>query len=188
MDCLEVIRTRKSVRSFSSETINQEILDQILEAGRLAPSAQNKQCWRFLVVSNPELIKKIAFHSVIGSVNFFLKEAPLIIIACADPAKSLTLNKQDYYLVDTAIAFQQMILAAWNLGIGSCWIGAFDESNLKKLFSIPEHIRIVALSPFGFPAKKRQCMILLFPPLPNQKKDSRLIKSYIIINGITLLN
>lgn len=151
MDGLELIKMRHSVRSFKSDPISQDIINEITEAGRLAPSAQNKQCWRFLVLTDKELIKKVAYHSVIGTVNYFIKDAPLLIIACADPSQSVVLNQQNYYLVDTAIAFQQMMLAAWNFGIGSCWLAALNEKSLKKLFNIPEPIRIVGMSPFGYP-------------------------------------
>jgi nitroreductase len=154
MEFLEVIKSRRSIRSFKPDPIEEEKLHEILEAGRSAPSAQNKQCWRFIVINDKELIKKVAFHSIIGSVNFFLKDAPLIIIACADPKRSVNLNKQEYYLVDTAIAFHQMMLTAWSYGIGSCWLAAFDEKSIRKLLEIPEDIRIVGISPFGYPAEK----------------------------------
>lgn len=150
----EVIFTRKSIRSFDSKDVPANIVEKILESGRCAPSAQNRQCWRFLVINDRELIQKIAFHSFIGTVNFFIKDAPLLIIACALPKESIQMNQQDYYLVDTAIAFHQMILTAWANGIGSCWMAAFNENKLKKVLAIPDSVRIVALSPFGYPKDK----------------------------------
>ena len=75
-------------------------------------------------------------------------------MACADPTKSGKMNDQNYYLVDTAIAFQQMMLTAWNFGIGSCWLGAFNEEKVKKNLAIPKEIRVVAISPFGYPKNK----------------------------------
>ena len=121
----------------------------------MAPSFQNRQCWRFIVVRDKKVRRELALKSgIIGKVNFFVKDAPVIIVACADPRKSGTMNGQKYYLVDTAIAFQQMMLTAWNFGIGSCWLAAFNEKNVRKILDIPENIRVVSLSPFGYPKEK----------------------------------
>ena len=98
---------------------------------------------------------------LIGLANFFIRKAPCVIIACADLASNVRINQQDYYLVDTAIAFQQMMLMAWSNGIGSCWLGAFSEKKLKPWLKLPENWRIVALSPFGYPAEKQS----LYPKL-----------------------
>ncbi len=155
MEFNDVIMTRKSVRSYLPDPIPDDILQTILEAGRNAPSYQNKQCWRFIVINNREKIKEFAANTgLIGKVNFFIKDAPLIIVACADISRSGTMNKQDYYLVDSAIAFHQMMLTAWNNGIGSCWMAAFDEDRVRKSLSIPRSIRVVAISPFGYPKEK----------------------------------
>ena len=154
MEFSDVIRLRHSCRNFSQQDIDPEIIDEIVEAGRLAPSAQNRQPWRYIFITERDMIKKIAFHSIVGSINFFIKDAPLIIIACADTKVALKFNQQEYYLVDVAISFQQMMLAGWNKGVGSCWLAAFDEGQLKRLLKLPEHIRIVGLSPFGYPKDK----------------------------------
>ncbi len=156
MEFDEVIISRKSVRSFQDKEISEEILNTMMEAARLSPSFQNRQCWRFIVVKNKKIIKNLALRSgIISKVNFFIKDAPVVIIACADPAKSGTINNQNYYLVDTAIAFQQMMLSAWNHGIGSCWLAAFNERYVREILEIPQNIRIVALSPFGYPKEKK---------------------------------
>ena len=155
METIDVIKTRHSVRNFLPDPIPQDILDEILEAGRLAPSAQNRQPWRYLVFTDAEKIKKLALHcGLIGLSNYFIRSAPCLIIACADTSKNVRINQQDYYLVDTAISFQQMVLAAWNRGIGSCWLAAFSEKVLRKYLKLPKTWRIVALSPFGYPAEK----------------------------------
>jgi nitroreductase len=152
----DVILNRHSVRDFLEQPLKQEQLDMILEAGRLAPSAQNRQCWRYIVLRDPGNIKNFAHHiGLLGTVNFFIAKAPLLIIACADPKKSIKVNGQEYYLVDTAISFQQMMLAAWSLGIGSCWMAAFNEASVKKYLKIPESIRVVGMSPFGYPRDKK---------------------------------
>ncbi|MDD3050654.1 MAG: nitroreductase family protein [Candidatus Cloacimonetes bacterium] len=155
MDFFDIVSSRKSIRSFSDKSIPPEILEKILEAGRLAPSCQNRQCWRFIVVDDKEKIKSLTFNSgLIGTVNFFLKEAPLAIVACADIKANCRLNEQNYYLVDTAISFQQMMLTAWSFGIGSCWLAAFNENKVKSNLKIPDRFRVVALSPFGYPKEK----------------------------------
>lgn len=152
MDFWEVIETRKSVRSFREDPIPEDVLVKMIEAARLSPSARNKQCWRFVFVDDPNKKKQLAFKSgIIGKINFFINKAPLIVVACAYPGKSVRLNDKDYYLVDTAIAFQQMMLTAWNFGVGSCWLAAFSEKHVRKILEIPPDVNIVGLSPFGYP-------------------------------------
>jgi nitroreductase len=153
MEILDVLQLRHSCRKYTDREIESEILDSIIEAGRIAPSAQNRQPWRYIVVKDREIIRQIAFHSFVGMTNFFIQDAPIVIIACGDTKSALRFNGQDYYLVDVATSFTQMMLTGWHYGIGSCWIGAFDEGNLKKLLDIPAHYRVVAMSPFGYPAE-----------------------------------
>ena len=156
MTVFDVIESRKSIRKYSTKDIENEKLNIILEAGRLAPSWQNNQCWRFVVVKDKDIIKQLALKSgFISKVNFFIKDVPVVIVACANPKESGFMNGQHYYLVDTAIAFQQMMLTAWEMGIGSCWLGAFNEEKVKQILDIPENIKVVALSPFGYPTKKQ---------------------------------
>jgi nitroreductase len=155
MEIMELIASRKSVRNYLSDPIPKEVLDEILEAGRLAPSAQNGQPWRYVVLTDREEIKKLVYHcGLIGLSNFFLKDAPCVIVACADRNKNRRINAHDYYLVDTAISFHQMILTAWSHGIASCWMAAFSEKVLHKYLKLPKSWRIVAISPFGYPADK----------------------------------
>ena len=170
MEFRDVVMSRRSVRSYLDKPIPDDVLQAILEAGRNAPSFQNKQCWRFIVINNKEVIRQITSNiGLIGKVNFFIKDAPVLIIACADKSKSGVVNGQDYYLVDTAIAFQQMMLTAWNYGIGSCWMAAFAENKLKSFLSIPENIRVVALSPFGYPKDKESLYGKLLKFFANSK-------------------
>ncbi|KQC05974.1 MAG: hypothetical protein APR54_01925, partial [Candidatus Cloacimonas sp. SDB] len=156
MDFEQVIFSRHSTRDFLDQNIPEDILAKIIEAGRIAPSFQNKQCWRYVICRDRGIIKKLALDSgLIGKVNFFVNHAPLVIVACADPARSGKMNDQEYYLVDTAISFQQMMLTAWNFGIGSCWLAAFNERKVKDILTIPADIRVVAMSPFGYPREKK---------------------------------
>lgn len=156
MEFDDVIFSRKSIRSFQEKEISEKILNNMMEAAQLSPSFQNRQCWHFIVVRDKKIINTLALRSgLISKVNFFIKDAPVVIVACADPAKSGMMNDQNYYLVDTAIAFQQMMLTAWNSGIGSCWLAAFNEQKVREILDIPNNIRVVALSPFGYPKKKK---------------------------------
>lgn len=155
MDCLEAIFSRHSVRSFSQTAVPQDVIADMLEAARRAPSCQNKQCWRFIVIDDTRRITALSTHAgFIGTVNLFILQAPLVVVACAEPSRSCVLNGQEYYMVDTAIAFQQMMLAAWHHGVGSCWLGAFNEKSVKHFLGIPDGIRVVAMSPFGYPSEK----------------------------------
>lgn len=154
---MDIVNSRYSVRDFQSTPISEEDLALILEAGRMAPSAQNRQPWRYIVFNDPALIKALAKNTgLVGKSNFFIKDAPCVIVACADTKKNVRINHQDYYLVDTAISFQQMVLAAWERGIGSCWMAAFSEKVLAKYLKIPQTWRIVALAPFGYPKEEKR--------------------------------
>ncbi len=155
MNIAELISSRHSVRDFLPDPIPEENLQLILEAGRLAPSAQNRQPWRYLVFTDPERISSLAKHcGLIGLSNFFIRKAPCLVVACADTKSNVRINGQDYYLVDTAISLHQMVLAAWDMGIGSCWLAAFSEKRLRGYLDIPKSWRVVALCPFGYPADK----------------------------------
>jgi nitroreductase len=155
MDFWEVINNRKSYRNFSAQPVEQEKILKVLEAARLAPSWQNRQCWRFVVVQDKESIKKIGqLRPFNYNINFFLRNVPVIIVTCANPKDSGHRAEIDYYLVDTAIAMEHLILAATDLGLATCWIGAFDEQMVKDVLNIPDEIRVVALTPLGYPAGK----------------------------------
>ncbi|MCS7258186.1 MAG: nitroreductase family protein [candidate division WOR-3 bacterium] len=155
MDFWEVIKKRHSVRNFLSQPVEKERIIEILEAARLAPSWQNRQCWRFIVVTDKEKIKKIGKLNPLNyNINFFLQNVPVIIVACANPKESGRRAGIEYYLVDTAIAMEHLILAATNLGLATCWIGAFDENMIKDVLKIPQEIRIVALTPLGYACEK----------------------------------
>ncbi len=155
MDFWEVVKQRKSYRNFSPQPVEQDKILKVLEAARLAPSWQNRQCWRFVVVQNKEKIRKIGqLNPFTLNINFFLQKVPVIIIACANPKDSGSRDGKDYYLVDTAIAMEHLVLAATDLGLATCWIGAFDEKMIKDALEIPDEIRVVALTPLGYPAEK----------------------------------
>jgi nitroreductase len=155
METLDCIRERASVRSFKKEPVPGEVMHRILEAGIQAPSAGNSQDWEFIVVKKPELksqLTEAAFGQKVVS------GAPVVVVVCS----SLDRIERSYgergvslYSVqDTAAAVQNMLLAAWDQGIGSCWVGAFNERAVKDALVLPERVRPVALIPFGYPAEK----------------------------------
>ena len=151
MDFFDVIKSRKSTRSFIDKEVDQNKIEYICNCARLAPSWMNKQCWNFIVVKNSEKINDIANTSII---NRWLKKVPLIIVACADPLSSGKKNGIDYSNVDVAIAFEHLILAATDIGLATCWIGGFNHEKVKKILEIPPRIKIIAMTPLGYPNKE----------------------------------
>ncbi len=147
---LDIIKKRRSVRKFDSSKINDRYMEQILDAGRWAPSGANAQPWRFIVVTEKDSLKSIAeccYYKVFKSRH--VGEAGAVVVICADPdAGSQTYN------LDAAIAGTNMTLMATSLGIGSCWIGAFEDQNLKTMLNIPDKLKIIALIAFGYEVGK----------------------------------
>ena len=144
---MDVITSRKSVRDFLGKVVEEEKLMKILEAARLAPSWGNRQGRKYVVVENKATINEIA----VGFTSW-LSEAPVLLAACIDPKDSGSHNNMDYYLVDVGISMQQLVLAATDLGLGTCWISGFDEAKVKKVLEIPTNVKVVALTPLGYPA------------------------------------
>jgi nitroreductase len=148
MSLIDTVLSRRSVRRYEPKEIPRDVLDQILEAGRQAPSAANKQPWHFIVLTDYEIKKELSK----GLFNRFIKDAPVTIVGCAP--KDLIAGK--WSMVSTTIALQNMVVAAWAMGVGSCWIGDFNEEKVKRLLSISENWNVVALVSFGYPAEKPQ--------------------------------
>ena len=145
---LEVIRKRQSVRSYQDKEIPEDVLQQVLKAGRLAPSASNKQCWKFIVVKDEDLRKKL----VPACKNQkFIGEAPVVIAGCATNPDYVMTCGEHSYPIDLAIALDHMSLQAAALGLGTCWIGAFYQDQVKEILGVPEDVRVVSLMPLGYP-------------------------------------
>ena len=157
-DCMlvdEAIIGRRSVRSFTEKAVSDEIINSLLNAACWAPSAGNAQPWHFIVVRKNENKEKL-----IGACFYeakFLAEAPVVIVVCADPDFSARMydfgdrGRHLYCLQDTAAATQNIHLVALSLGLGTCWVGGFDEAKVKSILNIPVHIRPVAIIPVGYP-------------------------------------
>jgi nitroreductase len=145
----EAIRTRKSVRGYLDKPIEKDKITRLLDAARLAPSASNRQEGRFVVVTDPETRKKL----VKAAANQgFVGEAGCVIAACAETDEHRMRCGQLSYPIDLAIQIDHMTLQAVELGLGTCWIGAFYEDQVKQILGIPEHIRVVELLTVGYPA------------------------------------
>ncbi len=149
MDVMDAIRTRKSVRAYLDKPVEDDKLSAVLEAGRLAPSASNRQEWRFVVVRDAGTRKKLA---TAAGGQAFVAEAPVVIVACARTDGHVMKCGQLSYPIDVAIALDHITLAAVEQGLGTCWIGLLDEQGVKDILGIPEQIRVVELLPLGYPA------------------------------------
>jgi nitroreductase len=145
MDVFEAIEKRRSIRNYEPTPVPREKLEKILEAARLAPSASNVQPRHFIVVTDEE--KREALSA--GMFAKFLKHTPVVIAACGDEKKS-----PKWYAIDVAIAVENMVLAATGEGLGTCWIGSFDETKVRNVLKIPGHLRVVVLLAVGYPSGK----------------------------------
>lgn len=143
MDVFDTIKDRRSIRAYKGESIPQDKLEKLLEAARLAPSAANRQNWKFIVVGDEQIKKQLVAAS---NNQAFVGTASHIIAGIGDPA-------QKWHQVDLAIALEHIVLEAVELGLGTCWIGAFDEAAVKNLLKIPQDRKVVALLTVGVPAE-----------------------------------
>ncbi|MFA5628720.1 MAG: nitroreductase family protein [Dehalococcoidales bacterium] len=148
MEFAEVIKKRYSVRSYKPIPVEEEKLEIILEAARIAPTACNRQPFLFIVFEpqgKEEELKRV-YHGL------WLSEAPVIICACAIPSESwVRRDGTNYSFIDLAIAVDHLILAAADLGLGTCWVGAFDVSAVREMLKLPAHIEPLVLIPIGYP-------------------------------------
>ena len=148
MDVMEAIKSRRSVRSWQAKPIESEKLQRVLEAGRLAPSANNRQPWRFIVVTD-EAVRRQLVHA--ANDQAFVGKAPVVLVGCAVETDRIMACGQHCYPMDLSIAMTQMMLAAVAEGLGTCWIGAFNELEVKRILGVPAEVRVVELMPIGYP-------------------------------------
>ena len=149
MKIIEEIVNRRSIREYSQKAIEPEKLERILEAARLAPTARNQQDWKLLLVKTPAVKEKLI--DLAAPHQQFLKRAPILIAACAlNPAYVLRCG-HPAYLIDLAIVLDHVALQAVREGLGTCWIGSFDEVKAKTVLGIPPDVRIVELMSLGYP-------------------------------------
>jgi nitroreductase len=170
MDVLEAIKGRRSIRAFKDTDISPETVEKLIDAARWAPSAGNIQPWEFIIIRYPETKKRLA-EAALG--QSFIEEAPVVIVVCADEERSArgygSRGRTLYCIQDTAAAIQNIHLAAYAMGLGTCWVGAFREDEARKILGIPEGVRPVAIIPVGYPAES---------PSPQNRRPIKQIVHY----------
>ena len=155
MELSEAINGRHCVRRFRPDEIEEEKVEGILEAAKEAPSAGNLQARDVIVVRDSDKRRELADAAF--SQNF-VSEAPLVIVVCANPGKSSakygSRGEELYCIQDATAAVQNILLMVHSLGLGACWVGAFDENSVREVLGIPSEIRPVAIIPVGYPAEE----------------------------------
>jgi nitroreductase len=151
MDVFEAIQSRYSVRRYADRPVEPEKLQRIMEAARLAPSAGNRQESRFVLVTDQSLRQKLM---AAASDQRFVGQAPVVIAACAETDEQVMACGQMSYPIDVAIALEHVALQAVEEGLGTCWVGAFDEAAVQQALDIPAGVRVVELMPLGYAADR----------------------------------
>jgi len=162
---MTAIKMRRSIRHYKDKPVEREKLKKVLEAGRLAPSAGNMQEWKFIVGSDRNTREKLAM----AAHSRFVVEAPLVIVACATITDCVLESGQLAYPMDVAIAVDHMTLKAVEEGLGTCWVGDFDERKVKEALNIPDDVRVVTLLTLGYPK---------YVPGPRKRKKLEEIVAY----------
>ncbi|NQT75419.1 MAG: nitroreductase family protein [Candidatus Omnitrophica bacterium] len=159
MDFSELVKKRKSTRRYSSRPVPREVIDRCLEAARLAPSACNSQPWYFIVIDDNKLKDHVSesVFSGIYSINSFAKEAPVLIVVVTERASYIArlggyLKGVRYSLIDTGITCEHLVLQAEEEGVGTCWLGWFDENKVKKILGISRKKKIDVIISMGYPS------------------------------------
>ena len=150
MEFYEVVKTRRSIRSYKADEVPDDVLNRVMEAVRVAPSGSNRQPWRFLLVRKPELKQKLA--ELCGGQKWFAG-APIVVVACGH---NINYNRGGWMgdaavIMDVRIGLTHMVLAARAEGLGTCWIGLFENAPIKALLDIPEEWNVAAVTPLGYP-------------------------------------
>lgn len=152
MDLADAIKSRRSIRTYKKQEIPQDIVDQLIDAARLSPSAGNAQSWAFVIVreqENKQALSKAALN------QRSIVEASVVFVVCADENRAEesygSRGKMLYCLQDTAAATQNILLTACSLGLGTCWIGAFKEDEVRRIIKAPKEMRPVVIIPVGYP-------------------------------------
>ena len=166
MHVLEAIKTRRSVRSYSSRPIPAEVMERMRCSLRYAPSACNYQPWRFILVTDETLRRQL---SQAANDQLWMADAPVTVVACGLPeqAYKCMAGYGNSVEIDVAIALDHLSLAAVAEGLGTCWIGAFREEEVKRLLEIPEEAKVVGMMPLGYPASPD-----LIAPLDDSQRKS----------------
>lgn len=162
---LNLLKSRRSIRRYKPDPVPDEMVEQLLEAGRWAPSASNRQPWQFIVIRDETIRKQVAQHAAYYFVRWaHVEEAPLLIVLCGD-ARSRVYRQ--FLHEDIGLAGAQIMLQARALGLGTCWIGGLDRKAIAAILQVPEHLEVVGLLTVGFPAED--------PPPPPRKPLAEIV-------------
>jgi nitroreductase len=159
MDVMQAIKGRRSVRKYKPDPVSDKDVETVLEAARWAPSWTNNQCWRFVVIRDAELKEKLAatLDRETNQAATAVRNAPVVIVACAVLGRSgyykgqIRTDKGDWFMFDTALAMQNLTLAAHSMGLGTVHIGLFDAKEVARLLDVPEGVAVVEMTPLGYP-------------------------------------
>ena len=168
MEVLEAIRTRRSIRQYRDDSVDDETIELVLDAARWAPSWANSQCWRFIVVRDSDIKNELADTVIAVSdrpnrATDAVRKAPVVIVACAELGKSgyfarelrePVTDKGDWYMFDVALAMQNLTLAAHSLGLGTVHVGAFDARQAASILDVPADFCVVEMTPLGYPEEE----------------------------------
>lgn len=146
----DIIARRRSIRNYGPQPVEDEKINAILEAGRLAPSARNQQCWRFTLVKSKDLLPGLCDAC---NGQQMIAQAPLALVVWATADRIMACG-QSSATVDCSIALSFMMLKATELGLGSCWLGSFQQEGVKALLNLPDDATVVAVTPLGYPAEQ----------------------------------
>ena len=164
MDFFEVIKNRRSIRKYQDKSVEKEKLQKVLEAARLAPSAMNRQPYQLFVVTSKAVLAKL------DSACNQRWEAPIMIVMVSSPKEAWVRDDgEEFWKADAAIAMNQVSLAAFAEGLGTCWIAAFKENEVKEILGVASDSRIPFLSPLGYPAENKG-------PIKNRKTIDSLVR------------
>lgn len=167
MECIEAIKGRRSIRKYIDRPVGKELIGQLLDSARMAPSAGNLQARDFIVISDKVTKQKLAKAAMGQS---FIEQAPVAIVIIANIERSSRIYRSRgelYAIQDASAGIENLLLAAHSLGLGACWVGAFDEAMVSLLLGIPNKAKPVAIIPVGFPDEQ--------PPAPPRMIQERLV-------------
>ncbi len=159
-DLFETIEVRRSIRKYVDQPVEEEKLQKVLQAARLSPTWANGQCWKIIVVRDAATRQTLSELSTVASTGIAsnpchkgLAGAPIDLVVCADPEKSGHINGKAYYLADVGLVMENVMLTAASLGLGTCFVGVFQEEEVKKLLGVPANVEVVAMTPLGYPER-----------------------------------
>lgn len=175
MDVMQAIKGRRSVRKYKPDPVSDNIVEMVLEAARWAPSWVNTQCWRFVVVRDPQMRDKLAATLKLATnrAAAAIREAPVAIVACAEKGKSgyykgeVSTDKGDWFMFDVALAMQNLVLAAYAAGLGTVHVGLFDAQEAARILEVPEGFVVVEMTPLGYPNEE--------PVAPRRKERADIV-------------